>query len=158
MGYLSLIPLCRSCFCSLSLCTFWSPIRWTLWPCRGKAKESWWSHHHVHIGVTSRNGKSCAKSHPNGRSWLTTALSATLSCSVQLEYASTRHLSKARLLHREPPVPSCQKVLLLDGVFSGEAYGSTRQAYTINQKIRPLTDGGFQGGAAWAAITVALTV
>ena len=25
-------------------------------------------------------------------------------------------------LHREPPVPSCQKVLLLDGVFSGEAY------------------------------------
>ena len=34
---------------------------------------------------------------------------------------------------------------------------SPRQAYTINQKIRPLTDGGFQGGAAWAAITVALT-
>ena len=29
---------------------------------------------------------------------------------------------KARLLHREPPVPSCQKVLLLEGVFSGEAY------------------------------------
>ena len=24
-------------------------------------------------------------------------------------------------LHREPPVPSCQKVLLLDGVFPGEA-------------------------------------
>ena len=32
-------------------------------------------------------------------------------------------LRKARLLHREPPVPSCQKALLLDGVFSGETYG-----------------------------------
>ena len=39
--------------------------------------------------------------------------------SVQLRNTSTRHLPKARLLHREPPVPSCQKTLLLDGVFSG---------------------------------------
>ena len=41
---------------------------------------------------------------------------------VQLTHTSTRRLPKARLLHREPPVPSCQKILFLDGIFSGEAY------------------------------------
>ena len=45
-------------------------------------------------GVSSYSN---AKSHPNGRSWLTTALSrrAVLLTTVQLEYASTGHLPKA---------------------------------------------------------------
>ena len=34
------------------------------------------------------------------------------------------HLSqRLEHFHREPPIPSCQKVLLLGGVFSGEACG-----------------------------------
>ena len=45
---------------------------------------------------------------------------------VRLGYASTGRFPKARPLHREPPVPSCQKALLLNGVFLGEAYELVR--------------------------------
>ena len=44
---------------------------------------------------------------------------------VRLGYTPTRRLPKARPLQRGPPVPSCQEALLFNGVFLGEAYGSS---------------------------------
>ena len=67
-----------------------------------------------------------------GQSCTTTSGSANAMLAAQLldrhpsfRFIENSHhlgLRKARLPHREPPVPSCQKILLLDGVFSWEAY------------------------------------